>query len=915
MLKPFQRAVVWRADTRAAWYCTLALVAVPLMVQLPILLGWLDIDPFAMLGQTTASSRPGLLPGLPWIDPNVGWITQPLGHLAAEQWLSGHVPWWNPYNGFGMPLAASMQPAAFFLPFVLVLHFVAHGFVLLRIELQVVAGLGTYALMRTLGFRRATALTAGCLFQLGGAFAWFAHAPYMPIPFLPLLLLGVERVRAARLGSGIWAVAAGIAFSLYAGFPETAFLDGLLGLAWMLVRCAGLRPMAQRRFLAGVAAGGAAGLLLAAPIVWPFLDFLRHADSGSHSGYASELTLPAAAVPMLLLPYIYGPIQGVAQSKESLLTVWIIGGYFGFLPLVLAGLASIRGAGLVGLRRLCVGWIVVCLLKMVQLPGIATLVDLVPGIPMVAFERFIVPSMTMACVFLAACAIEDWRNAGRRSDIQAACVIGVVLLGAAMVGSAPHRDLVAVAGRPYAWTSIGGAAAALAGLLCLLAGAPTRGRVAALSALLVGEACLLFVVPSFSGIRGVVGDREPLTFLQSRLGLDRFYTLGPIQPNFSAMSGLASINYDMLPVDSGLVAYVRKHLDRYADFILFTGENHRTDPSLPDPQSELAAHLAAYQTVGVRYVLTPPGGGPWAALEQPVSDLRSGSRLLPLPLRSGESARGDLIVPPSGGVLARVRVRLGTYGGLSDGRLRVTMCAGGGGAPSCAAGTIDLATARDNQPAAVLLDRELDVPGGQKIAFRLTHVDGRHDVALFLGDSAAGLELEGPGPSRVGKAVDLAALFAPPAGGQVPRVVMSSASSDIYEVPGAATYFEAEAGCHVTARTRETALTDCSVPTRLTRREMYDPGWHATVNGGIVGIERVGEVFQSVAVPSGRADVRFYYEPPGMVWARLAFCAGVLGLIAASAWSVRRAASSGPAARRDTARNRTRDSRRRARAA
>ena len=48
----------------------------------------------------------GLLPGLPYIDPNVGFTTQALGHLAAEDWLHGVIPWWNPYSGIKLPLAA-----------------------------------------------------------------------------------------------------------------------------------------------------------------------------------------------------------------------------------------------------------------------------------------------------------------------------------------------------------------------------------------------------------------------------------------------------------------------------------------------------------------------------------------------------------------------------------------------------------------------------------------------------------------------------------------------------------------------------------------------------------------------------------------------------------------------------------------
>jgi hypothetical protein len=48
----------------------------------------------------------------PMIDPNVGFITQPFGHLAAMDLLHGHIPWWNYFQGLGQPLVGEMQSAA-----------------------------------------------------------------------------------------------------------------------------------------------------------------------------------------------------------------------------------------------------------------------------------------------------------------------------------------------------------------------------------------------------------------------------------------------------------------------------------------------------------------------------------------------------------------------------------------------------------------------------------------------------------------------------------------------------------------------------------------------------------------------------------------------------------------------------------
>ena len=52
--------------------------------------------------------------GRPMIDPNVGFITQAIGHQSAIDLLHGHLPWWNYYEGLGQPLVGEMQSAAFF---------------------------------------------------------------------------------------------------------------------------------------------------------------------------------------------------------------------------------------------------------------------------------------------------------------------------------------------------------------------------------------------------------------------------------------------------------------------------------------------------------------------------------------------------------------------------------------------------------------------------------------------------------------------------------------------------------------------------------------------------------------------------------------------------------------------------------
>jgi hypothetical protein len=267
----------------------LALLLLPVAVHWLALSGWISENPIYLtsgLGDRTWTPN-GLLPGWPWIDGNAGVTTQALSWLVADDWLHGRMPWWNPYSGVGLPLAAEMQPAAFFLPFVLLLH-LFDGVTLLRIAMQSIAALATFTLLRQLGIGARAAFVGAALFALNGSFCWFASLSIMPIAFLPLLLLGIERARGKTAAgeSGGWAwVTVGIAYSLLAGFPEVAFLDGLLALAWFLFRLATI-PAGRARFAVKVCWGGGLGLLVAAPAVLPFVVSLPDSFIGHHVDFS-----------------------------------------------------------------------------------------------------------------------------------------------------------------------------------------------------------------------------------------------------------------------------------------------------------------------------------------------------------------------------------------------------------------------------------------------------------------------------------------------------------------------------------------------------------------------------------------------------------------------------------------------------
>jgi hypothetical protein len=129
------------------------------------------------------------------------------------------------------------------------------------------------------------------------------------------------------------------------------------------------------------------------------------------------------------------------------------------------------------------------------------------------------------------------------------------------------------------------------------------------------EAAVLFAAPLLSAPRPAPSDMALVHFLQRHLGLSRFATLGPLQPNFGSLFGLAEIDMNDLPVPKEFTSYIQKSLDDNANPLIFTGTT-RSDPNGPGPAQELTDHLAAYEAAGVRFVVTPASGvdvygSPW----------------------------------------------------------------------------------------------------------------------------------------------------------------------------------------------------------------------------------------------------------------------------------------------------------------
>lgn len=870
---------IWRIQ-RADAASLLLIALLPVIAALPALAGLYDANPLLYLGGVAQRFAHGS-PGIPYVDPNNGFTTQALGYRAALDWLHGTVPWWNYFSGVGLPLAAEYQPAAFFPPTLMLL--LPNGMLLQHILLQILAGWGTYGLLRQLGLGRLAAATGGILFAFNGALAWFDHGPALPVPFLPWMLWGIERafVKAMLETSGGWRLfAVALWLAVVGGFPETAYLCGLMALAWALLRV--WQASGHRlAFLWRLALGGCAGLGLAAPQILAFFEFLPHAFLGAHNGAFANAALDGpAALPTLFFPYFYGPITAYSGEWQPLAAMWgSIGGYVSFIVLIV-GLygALIRRTALTWLLLV---WLLAALAKTFGIQPVTMLWNLVPGVTEAAFYRYAVPTWELAFAVLAAHAIdrltiEKHGSAPYRFGI---VILSWVLLAAGVAYAsslwhilghiAPLRRWAAAATLWVAFTVV---AFTIALLRCR-----ARQAATAMASLLMFESVLLFAIPTLSNPRSADVDVQAIGFLQRNLGLNRFYSLGPVRSNYGAFFGIASINHNYLPVSQRWFDWIQANLDAYANPIVFNGDYPRDGASVPTQAQELIKNVANYQWIGVKYIVAPMGDNPFVS----TLESKTGAAVVsPLVMRAGSVAAGHL---PAGitnksVAISAIGVSIGNYSNGADGVMTAEVCVDS----VCSSGQRGLTGSADNAMFYVPLSRDLTIEADSVVRYRFTYASGSKPVALWMSvvhGPAEEQQLTGPeGPqpayglrmrliTRDGKA-------------PVAKQVYADRIMAIYELDRPARYFEAPgSGCRILAHGRERVTADCSAPSILLRRELFFPGWTATINGSPTSITEHSKLFQAIALPKGKSDIVFRYQPPHMIWAWIAM-AIALGMLA-----------------------------------
>ncbi len=914
------------------------LLLFPFALQVPLWLLGLSTDPIWFYSSIVSGTH--FVPGSPYLDPNAGFTSEALGHLVAWDWLHGVIPWWNPYTGIGVPLAGELQPGAFFLPFNLLL-LLKEGMLWQRIAMQVVAGLATYALLRELRLSRLAAFLGGALFAVNGVIAWTPGpaALYCCSPFLPCLLWGIERARKPRQGAAsILAIGLAIAWSILAGFPEPAYISGLLALAWGLYRLASApaRWVFARRALGGFALG----LLVTAPLLIAFVDYLLQSDSFEvHT--KGGMTMPWSWLPPMVMPYVYGPLNVIGAWGG-------FGGYTEALVLVMALAGVLRKSADRGLKLLLLAWVLLCWARNFGLQPITAIIDHLPLLSRAIFFRYAGASWIMALAILAAYGLDEFRGATPRRRNSFAVVMILLLVCVALAwpqraywGWSHGKALLTFAflGAAVFWALAGLAALALAWRISR----PETRRIT-LAGLIIFDAAVMFLAAQASARRNNQVDIQAMQFLHDHQGLSRNYTLGPLAPNYSAYFEVAGINHNILPVPRLWAEYVDRHL--LPGFHRDTGVTFFW-PAWGDTSDAgartFSMNLANFRDVGVKYVLTNPGqsalpttyldatdanlpleGGSKTRTGEPrvLAWLQSGAddpakpaaerfilravahsltravggvRDQPgittekneFPISHDENSPDLILLPgqasetvvPMPAAFAQsaidgVGVLMANRDAPADGALDVRICA----EQVCRSSQESLSKSGNSPFFEFQLDKPLAALPGTPLHLTFTHQGGSRPMALAV-SAGANQQLQGPGGALPGRRLHVTFKDSMLMRGF--HRAYGDSLMDIWELPEPAPYYEVMQGgpCNLATEQREDVTAVCSAPAKLRRRELYMPGWKVRNNGAATEAVQQDGIFQATTLPAGLSKVHYHFTPPHMEIGWTLGLMGVVGLL------------------------------------
>lgn len=361
--------------------------------------------------------------------------------FARDALRHGHLPTWNPYQGGGDPLLASQQHAMLsplnwlltIAPFWQSLEWVAALKLLL-------AGLGLFLLLVTLGLRRSAALLGATAFMLSAPLIdWLSHPHANVYVMMPWLLLACERLaRSNAWRDALW-VALAVGFVVLGGHPPSMVIVASVAVPWVAYRLTAARGNSRRPIAGKLVAGVALGLCLGAIVELPLIEL---------SGQSYQISRSQGGGPKTILFGFVAPELWGRPDKFEIgggpLNYLERTGYLGVLPLLFAGVGFVRRPRGPQVFFAVAGLIALALV--VKLPLLTSLFSGLPGLDQINRMRYLVVC-ALAGAVLAAYGLDAVMGLDTRRR-------GLVAVGtAAAIGVLPlawvvkHSDVLDSSGR------------------------------------------------------------------------------------------------------------------------------------------------------------------------------------------------------------------------------------------------------------------------------------------------------------------------------------------------------------------------------------------------------------------------------------------------------------------------------------
>ncbi len=300
----------------------------------------------------------------------------PTKSVIREVVLGGEFPYWNRHYGGGQPMAANPEYEIFYPPQWLV--FLPDYDLGYRLHILIhlpIAAIGMYALLRSLGLRRRSAIFGGIVYGAGGVIV--STINLLPILFViawtPLVLLFARRAMLRPNVRDVALAAIVLGIQSFAGEPTSLVQTGLLVGAYALYRAWKDRRGGIRRVLMPLVLTlviGGLGMIAGAAQLLPAADHV--ADSARARPFEYSLvtawSMPFARPLELVVPRLFGHIyergtwywgSGLYPGTGSPFFFSIYGGLL--MAALLAGSLAVRPRGGVFVLLLCAGSFLVAL--------------------------------------------------------------------------------------------------------------------------------------------------------------------------------------------------------------------------------------------------------------------------------------------------------------------------------------------------------------------------------------------------------------------------------------------------------------------------------------------------------------------------------------------------------------------------